>query len=176
MQERFEELGLSSGKAPSTSGTQDVVKNLTDAEDQAEESVVEGVAGGSSNKMIHHNLDDSTIKFEMAMVIPDMCKPTVGVTVSWTFELDKHSVKPGLLVDADGVSDESMPKSLSLGEAEFYVLNLGCAAESFVMHCWKGMQMKHPTLTYRPEIDSDSSTARGAAKRSGNRRGKHTLR
>ena len=40
-----EELGLSSGQAPSTSGTQDVVKNLTDAEDQAEESVVEGVAG-----------------------------------------------------------------------------------------------------------------------------------
>ena len=34
---------LAGGEAPSTSGMQDVVKNPTDAEEQAEESGVEGV-------------------------------------------------------------------------------------------------------------------------------------
>ena len=33
----------------------------------------------SSNKMIHHNLDDTTIQLAMVMVVSDMCRPTVGV-------------------------------------------------------------------------------------------------
>ena len=32
--------------------------------------------------------------------------------------------------------------SLSSGEAVFYVLNLGCAAESLVMNSWSGMQLE----------------------------------
>ena len=84
-----------------------------------------------------------------------MDKPTVGAmarlvratrccnekpTLSWRFKLDKHFLKPPLLVDADRMSDESTGKSLSLDEAEFYVWNLGCAAEMLVMNCWRGLR------------------------------------
>ena len=52
------------------------------------------------------------------------------------------------------VLDESTRKSLASGEAEFYVLNLGCAGESLVMNCWNWMQLEHITLTGLPEIAS----------------------
>ena len=35
---------------------------------------------------------------------------------------------------------------LSSGEAEFCVLNLGCAAESLVRNCWTWMQLEHVNL------------------------------
>ena len=54
-----------------------------------------------------------------------------------------QSLKLRLIVDADSVSDEWTSKSLSSGEAEFCVLNLGCRAGGFVMDCWSGMQLEH---------------------------------
>ena len=85
----------------------------------------------------------------MVMVISGTCKPTVGVmarlmrvvrycidkpTFSWRFKLAKHSLKLRFRVEADRVSHESTSKSLSSGEAEIYVLNLGCAAGSLVVN------------------------------------------
>ena len=101
------------------------------------------------NKMPFQSLDDPTIQFGMVMVITDVCKPTVGVmsrlmramshcnvkpTLSSRFKLDRHLLKPRLTLDADSVSDESTRKSLSSGQAESDVLNLGCAGESLVMN------------------------------------------
>ena len=78
----------------------------------------------------------------MVIVILDMCKLTVGAMARLMlmrvtcYCLDKPStLSPRLLVDAGSVSDESTRKSLSSGEAEFYVLSLGCAAGSWVMNC-----------------------------------------
>ena len=42
-------------------------------------------------------------------------------------------------MDVDCVSDKSTRKSLSMGQTEFYVLNLGCVDESL----WKGVQLEH---------------------------------
>ena len=97
----------------------------------------------------------------MVMVISGTCKPAVGAMVSLMqvkrccidkptfyskFKLDKHSLMPRSIVDADSVSDESTRKSLSSGDAEFLVLTLGCASEVLVMNCWGGMQLEHTTL------------------------------
>ena len=60
---------------------------------------------------------------------------------------------------ADSVPDESTRKSLSSGESEFCVLNLGCAGVRLVMNYCNGMHSEHITLTGLPEIVSDSSAA-----------------
>ena len=160
MQERIEELGLTGGKAPPTSGMMDVAKNLTDAEFQ----------------------NDSTIQLEMVMLMSDMCKPTVGATarLMWVMRLQadvllevqagEQSLKPRLLVDAGSVSDESTRQEMSSGDAEFHVVNLGCAAESLVVNCGKRDAVGGHDVDGQ-EIDPDSSTVR-PAKRSG-KRGKH---
>ena len=36
--------------------------------------------------------------------------------------------------------------SWSLGEAEFYLSALGCAADSLAMNCWKEMQSEHKNV------------------------------
>ena len=70
--ERIEELGLTGGKAASTSGTKDTAKNLADAEDEPRNVESKAFQWWTSIKMIFHCLDDSTIHFEMVMVISDM--------------------------------------------------------------------------------------------------------
>ena len=60
---------------------------------------------------------------------------------------------------------------LSSGEAEFCVLNLGCAAESLVRNCWTWMQLER--VNFDGQTRNAVSTARGAAKRSGKRTCKH---
>ena len=69
-----------------------------------------------------------------------------------------NSLNSGL----ERVSGESTRKSLSLGETEFYVLNLVCAAECSVMHSWSGKELVYITLTGRPDIESALSTGCGA--------------
>ena len=51
------------------------------------------------------------------------------------------------------MSDESTRKRWSSGDAEFYVLNLGCVAESLVMvmNCWHAVLLKHT-----PNIDGQT--------------------
>ena len=63
--------------------------------------------------------------------------------------------------------------ALSSGESELCALCMGCAAGLLVMSCLKGMQLEHLTLTGRPMICSDSSSASGTTKRSGAERIKH---
>ena len=89
-------------------------------------------------KMLHHSLDDPTIQFEMAMVMPGRCKPTVGAmarlmrvirycipALSWRFKLDRPQQKLAVLMDADHASDETTRKSMSC-----YHKNLGqCLVE-----------------------------------------------
>ena len=140
LRERVEELGLAS---------------LTDAEDKPRKVESKEFHRLRCDKMIFHGL---TIQFEVVKVLLDMCKPMFGSmarltrvtrhctdkpTFSWWFMLDKHSLKPRLLVDAYSPSDESTRKSSSSDEAEFYMLNLACAAESLVPKYWKGMQLEH---------------------------------
>ena len=56
--------------------------------------------------------------------------------VKWTLSrgLDNHSLLPRLIMDALSVSNELTRKGLSSGEAEPYVLNLGCDDKSLVMN------------------------------------------
>ena len=70
----------------------------------------------------------------------------VTAPFSWKFKLDEQSLKARLL------------ERLSSGEAEVYMLNLGCFAGSLVVNCGRRTQLEHPALTGRPEIDSDSSS------------------
>ena len=77
MQECIEELGLAGGKAPTTLGTKDTVKNLDEAEDSLSEVEPKNFQRLAS-KMLYHSLDDPTIQFQMAVVLSGMCKPTVG--------------------------------------------------------------------------------------------------
>ena len=77
VQECIEQLGSVGGKAPSTPGTTDTLKNLADAEDslsEVESKSFQRLAG----KMLYHSLDDPTIQFDKAMLISGVCQPTVG--------------------------------------------------------------------------------------------------
>ena len=177
VQERIGELGLAGGMVPCTSYMKDAVKNLTDAEEKPRKvEFKEFFQSLTSNRMFFQSMDDSTIQFEMVMVITDMCKPTFGAMARLMrvgrFKPDKRSLKPRLFADAGSVSDDSARESFVIGRSRDPCVGR-CAAESFVMNCWNGMQLKHMTFTGRPDIDSDSPTARGAAKRSERRRGKH---
>ena len=120
VQECIEELGLVGGKARSTSGTTDTLKNLADAEDslsEVESKSFQRLAG----KMLYHSLHDPTIQFDMAMLISGMCQPTVGamarLMTAWRSHggssLTKHQEKVALLVVADHASDETTRKRIS---------------------------------------------------------------
>ena len=63
-QERVEELGVAGGKAPSTSGVEDVVKNLTDLEDKPKNTELKGFQRFTGNKVVYHSLDDSRTKWQ----------------------------------------------------------------------------------------------------------------
>ena len=73
-------------------------------------------------------------------------------------------------MDVGSVSDESTRQKMSSGDAEFHVVNLGCAAESLVVNCGKRDAVGGHDVDGQ-EIDSDSSTVR-TVKRSG-KIGKH---
>ena len=111
----------------------------------------------SSKEMFFHSTNDPTIQFEMVTLITDVCKQTVGamarlmrvmrycnvkLTISCMFKLDNDSLKARLIVS----QMSRRARVCQPGEAEFYVLNLGCAAESLVMKCWNGMQLDHMTV------------------------------
>ena len=96
--ECIEELGLAGGKAPSTLGTEDTVKNLAEAEDgvsEVEPKIIQRLGG----KMIHHSSDDPTIQFEIVGYVQannwsngkgdagDADRPTL----SWKFIPDRPS-------------------------------------------------------------------------------------
>ena len=76
-QECIGELGLAGGKVPSTSDMKDAVRKHTEAEDKLIKVESKKFQRLTSSKMFFHSLDDSTIQFEMAMVM-DMCTSTVG--------------------------------------------------------------------------------------------------
>ena len=97
-------------------------------------------------------------------------------TLSWRFKLDRLQPKSAVLVDADHVLEHCVVESqstrqatvaLSSDEFELFALNVGCVAVMLFKSCLKGMQLERWTLTGRPEIYSDSSSARGTTKRSG---------
>ena len=132
---------------PSTSGMKDVVKNLTVEEDKPRKAEPKEFQKLTSNKMRFHSMDDSTIQFDMVMVITDMSKPTV-LAIAKRLRVMRHcNVKPTM--------QTMCQMSRSSGEPEFYVFNLGCAGESLVLNCWSVMQLEHSALTGRPEIESE---------------------
>ena len=110
MQDHIAELGLAGGKAPSSPGTIDTVKNLAEADILSE---VESENSQRLDGKYAHNLGDPTIQFEIATMISGVCKPTIGAmirlmrirccidrpTLSWRFKLDRPQQKLALIVD-----------------------------------------------------------------------------
>ena len=104
----------------------DIVRKPNDADDRLKKVESKKFQRLTSNKMFFQGEDDSTIQFEMAMVM-DICKSTIGVMarlmravghcnvkpmLSCRLMLANHSLMPRLIVDADSVSAESTRKSL----------------------------------------------------------------
>ena len=99
VQERIGELGLVGGKLPSTSGMKDVVKNLTDAEDKPKKVELKEFQKLTSHKMFFRSMDNSTVQFEMATLITDMCNPTVRAVTRLMRVMSCCNLKPKVSLD-----------------------------------------------------------------------------
>ena len=116
----IEELGLAGGKAPSTLGAKDTLKNFAEAEDSLSEVESESFQRLDC-KIPHHSKGDPTIQFELAMVMSDMYKPSVGAMAGlmWvmrncidrpTLSSTDHQQKLAVHANADHASDDTTRK------------------------------------------------------------------
>ena len=101
---RVQECRLGRRRGTLDAGHEGTVKNLAHAEDSVSEVESKNFQR-LEGKMRNHNLDDPAVRVEMAMVMSDMRKPTVGAlarlmpvvrfcadrpTLSWRVKLDRQ--------------------------------------------------------------------------------------
>ena len=168
-QERIEELGWASGEVTSTPDMKNAVSDTQRYGGQAEESRVEEDSEVDQQQdvpaqfgRLENTVRDGHNDGHMQADGRSGGKADAGNALLQREADAFHLLMPRLIVDADSGSDESV-----IGRSRVLRVELGMRAESLVMKSWSGMQLELVRLTGRPEIETDTPTARGATKRSG---------